>query len=114
MADGATRTFEARYSLDEADNAQALGMSVTVSLASSGSGTSAELPLSALFDAGSGPLVWVVGAEGRLEARRVTVADYEAGSVRITGGLADGDRVVILGANKLDEGDPVRAVQAEG
>ena len=56
----------------------------------------------------------MVGADGRLEARPVTVADYAAGSARIAAGLADGDRVVVLGAHKLEAGEPVRAVEAEG
>jgi len=113
IADRATRTFEARFSLAEAETA-ALGMSVTVTLEIPGASAAAELPLAALFDAGSGPVVWVVGRDGALEARKVAVAGYEAGTARITGGLAEGERVVILGANKLKQGEPVRAIAAEG
>ena len=97
------------------DKAAALGMSVTVSLASSGTGSSAELPLSALFDTGAGPVVWVVGADGRLErapgrGRRLR----RPASARIAAGLADGDRVVVLGAHKLEAGEAVRPVEAKG
>jgi RND family efflux transporter MFP subunit len=113
VADGATRTFEARYTLEGGTDA-ALGMSVTVTLAIPGAGESAELPLSALLDTGAGPAVWVVGADGRLAARPVTVDDYEGASARIAAGLAEGDRVVVLGAHKLEAGQPVRPVEAEG
>jgi RND family efflux transporter MFP subunit len=114
VADPATRTFEARYTLEDPGEAAALGMSVTVTLAQPAAAASTALPLSALLDSGSGPVVWVVGADGRLAARAVAVADYDGGSARIAGGLEDGDRVVILGAHKLQAGEAVRAVEAEG
>jgi RND family efflux transporter MFP subunit len=113
VADDGTRTFQARYALPEGETA-ALGMSVTVWLTGAGRGATAALPLSALYDTGDGPAVWVVGADGRLAARPVTVAGYEAGSARIADGLAEGDRVVVLGAHKLEAGEAVRPVEAEG
>ena len=42
------------------------------------------------------------------------VADYDGGPARIVAGSPTGDRVVVLGANKLEAGEPVRAVEAEG
>jgi RND family efflux transporter MFP subunit len=114
LADGATRTFEARYALEASGPAPALGMSVTVTLTRADGGAAAELPVSALLDAGRGPGVWVVGAGGRLERRPVVVAGYDGDAARIVAGLADGDRVVVLGAHKLQEDEPVRPVDAEG
>lgn len=113
VADSATRTFEARYALPGGAELD-LGMSVTVALSNPGSEPSALVPASALFDTGAGPLVWVVGADGRLEARPVQIAGYEAKTARIVGGIVDGDRIVVLGAHKLEAGEPVRAVAAEG
>jgi RND family efflux transporter MFP subunit len=113
IADGATRTFEARYALPGANDLD-LGMSVTVALASAGNEAAAVVPLSAVFDAGSGPMVWVVGRDGRLEARPVRIGGYDGAAARIVAGLADGDRVVVLGAHKLEAGEPVRAIAAEG
>ena len=95
VADAATRTYAARFTLPEGA-AAALGMSVTVTLAPAGRPT-VELPIAALVDTGAGPSVWVVGADGRLEARAVVVAGYAAGSARIAGGIADGERVVVMG-----------------
>jgi RND family efflux transporter MFP subunit len=113
VADAATRTFEARYALVGAADLE-LGMSVTVFLAVDGVEPAAAVPLSALLDSGSGPEVWVVGIDGRLEARPVRVGGVDGASARIVAGLADGDRVVVLGAHKLQAGEPVRAVAAEG
>ena len=114
VADSATRTFEARYTLAADGAAPALGMSVTVSLAGPASGREVELPLSALLDTGAGPAVWVVGADGRLAARPVTVGGFGGGTARIEAGLAEGERVVVLGAHKLEAGERVRPVEAEG
>lgn len=112
VADGATRTFEARYALAESDGLD-LGMSVTVALATGGT-AGAAVPLAAILDAGAGPQVWVVGGDGRLEARPVRIAGYDGDAARVVDGIADGDRVVVLGAHKLEAGEAVRAVPAEG
>ena len=113
VADPATRTYEARFTLP-ASARPALGMSATVTLAPSGGRPTVALPTSALIDTGSGPSVWVVGADDRLEARPVVVDGYGAGSARIASGLAGGERVVVLGAHRLQAGAPVRATAVEG
>ena len=56
----------------------------------------------------------MVGADDRLEARPVVVDGYAAGSARIASGLAGGERVVVLGAHRLQPGVPVRTMAAEG
>ncbi len=113
VADAATRTYEARFTLP-ADAKPALGMSATVTLAPAVEQATVTLPTSALIDTGSGPSVWVVGAGEKLEARPVLVSGYAAGSAEIASGLANGERVVVLGAHRLHAGVPVRALAAEG
>ena len=44
----------------------------------------------------------------------MVVDGYAAGSARIAAGLAGGERVVVLGAHRLQAGEPVRAMAAEG
>lgn len=113
VADSATRTYEARFTLP-VDADPALGMSATVTFAPGAGRTTVALPTSALIDTGSGPSVWVVGADQRLEARPVVVEGYAAGSARIASGLAGGERVVVLGAHRLQAGAPVRTTAVEG
>ncbi|HET9068696.1 MAG TPA: efflux RND transporter periplasmic adaptor subunit [Amaricoccus sp.] len=113
VADSATRTYEAHFTLPP-EVQPALGMSVTVTLAPRAERPAYMLPTSALLDSGSGPTVWVVGSDDRLEPRRVVVAGYEAGAARIADGLAGGERVVVLGAHRLQAGTPVRPMPAEG
>ena len=72
----------------------------------------ARLPLASLHNQGGGPAVWVVGVDGRPVLRPVTVAVYQSRDVLITQGVSEGDRVVVLGAQKLDPGQRVRIVEA--
>ena len=57
-------------------------------------------------------IVRIVNAEGRLEARPVTLARSVEGDWLVTSGLAEGDRVVIEGAATAPPGTPVKVVDA--
>ena len=114
MADPATRTFQARYALPNADDAVALGMSATLTVADPGAASTGRVPLQALFDQGKGASLWVVGADDMLVLKPVTVARYEGRDAIITGGVAEGDRVVVLGVQKLEAGQKVRAAANAG
>ncbi|WP_416221155.1 efflux RND transporter periplasmic adaptor subunit [Rhodopseudomonas palustris] len=109
-ADPTTRTYAARFSIPDAGEALRLGMSATLTLREMSAGHSARLPLTALFDHGSGPSVWVVDGEGRLTGRRVEIDRYDDRAVLISSGVAEGERVVALGVEKLDPGLTVRAI----
>jgi len=109
-ADAATRTYAARYSIPSADEAVRLGMSATLTLRQTGTAQVARLPLTALFDHGQGPAVWVVDGAGHLAAHNVVVARYDSTSALVTSGVAEGDSVVLMGVEKLDPGLVVRPV----
>ena len=111
-ADPTTRTYLARFSLPDADKAVELGMTATVAIGAAGNDKVARLPLSALFNQGDGPSVWVVDVDARPALRPVGVAAYEAKDVLVARGLSEGDKVVTLGVQKLDPGQRVRIVQA--
>ena len=111
-ADPVTRTYLARYTIQKAGDDIQLGMTATVSLRPAGSDRIARLPLSALYNQGQGPAVWVVGEGGALTLKPVTVAALETREVLISGGVEEGDEVVALGVQKLDAGQKVRVVEA--
>jgi RND family efflux transporter MFP subunit len=111
-ADPTTRTYLARFAVAKAGPEVQLGMTATLTVSDADGGRVARLPLSALFNQGSGPAVWVVDVDGRPALRPVTVAAYESKDVLIASGLSDGDRVVTLGVQKLDAGQRVRVVEA--
>lgn len=109
-----TRTFEARYVLEGRLADAPLGSTVSIEIQSGRATPALQIPVSALFDQGKGPGVWLIkGQEDQeqgLQAtwRAVQVAGLSGESAAITGGLAAGDRVVVLGAHLLHEGEPVR------
>jgi multidrug efflux system membrane fusion protein len=108
-ADPATRTYVARFSLVDSPSGVRLGMSATLAVERAASERVAALPLSALFQQGSTPAVWVVDAPtGKLTLTAVTVARYAQDAVLITAGVPDGAMIVTAGVHKLDAGQRVR------
>ena len=89
-----------------------LGMTATVTVGDETAARVVRLPLSALYNQGNGPAVWVIDVDGRPKLRPVEVAAYEARSVLVARGLREGETVVTLGVQKLDEGQRVRVVEA--
>jgi RND family efflux transporter MFP subunit len=110
QADATTRTYAARFTIDDADDTVALGMTATVKLAHPSAAHVARLPLSAILNRGTGPAVYLVDQAGALELRPVTVAAFTETAALVSAGVADGDRVVTLGVQKLEAGEQVRAL----
>jgi RND family efflux transporter MFP subunit len=112
QADPLTRTYAARFTIENPDDAVALGMTATVTLTHAADASVAKLPLSAILNRGTGPSVYVVDKSGGLELRPVTVASFTADVALVTTGVNDGERVVTLGVQKLDAGQKVRVIDA--
>jgi RND family efflux transporter MFP subunit len=111
-ADAATRTYQARFTILKAPEKLEFGLTATVTLSDPDSEKVARLPLSALFNQGAGPAVYVVDpATGALALRQVEVAAYESNEVLLRQGVADGEFVVTLGVQKLDAAQRVRLAQ---
>lgn len=111
-ADRTTRTYEARYVLED-DLAQApLGATVTVDIADDlQAATALQVPIGALFDPGQGPGVWVVeGQPAKVAWRPVQVLGLSDEAAQVQGDLRAGDAVVSLGAHLLREGQSVRPI----
>ena len=111
QADEATRTYAARFTIAQADDTVAFGMTATVTLTPATETKGARVPLSAILNRGAGPSVYVVGATGALETRPVTVASFGQDAAIVTSGLDEGDKVVTLGVQKLEAGLKVRTVE---
>ena len=112
QADPATRTYAARFTILDADDSVALGMTATVTLARAADAPVAKIPLAAILNRGTGPTVYVVDDAGTLTLRPVAVASFTEGAALVAGGVTDGDKVVTLGVQKLVAGARVRAVEA--
>ncbi len=107
-----TRTFEARYVLEDRLAGAPLGATISIQIpagqvAHSAFAGSLQVPLAAVFDPGTGPGVWVI--EGpRVAWRPVQLAGLNDETASIVGNVKAGDRVVALGAHLLHEGEQVR------
>lgn len=108
-ADPATRTYLARIALSGALAEAKLGMTATLVLTKGTGMQVSRLPLSALLDQGSGPAVYVVDkSSGALALKPVEVVRYGGNEIVLAGGVAEGDRVVTLGVNRLTPQQRVR------
>ncbi|HEU5273172.1 MAG TPA: efflux RND transporter periplasmic adaptor subunit [Xanthobacteraceae bacterium] len=112
-ADPATRTYLAKFSMPDADYDVQLGMTATLTLSEPASERVARLPLSALFDQGQGPSLYVAdGRTGAVTLEPVSVKSYESDDVLVTGGVQEGAKVVAVGVQKLDPSQKVRVVSS--
>lgn len=116
LANAQGRTFRVRYAAAAESRAQVaalpLGSTMQLTLAGPQAGpATAVLPVTALVK-GSGPAgVWTLDAKGSgLVFAPVQVVSIDDASVHVTG-LAVGSRVVSVGAQKLDAGITVRAIE---
>ena len=66
-----------------------------------------RLPLSAIYQTGGTPAVWLVGEDGKVSLHEVEVEGYDGNDVLVQG-LSGDALVVTAGVHKLHEGDEVR------
>lgn len=109
-ADAATRTFAARFSILDPDPSVSIGMSATLAIASRAGENVVSVPLSALYNQGAGPAVWKVDSDSRLQLTPVKLLGYRSDVALISGGVSDGDQVVVLGVHKVEAGQKVRVM----
>lgn len=112
-ADDATRTRRTKLTLVDPPEELRLGAVVTA-VATVEVGRAIRLPSSAIKADGSNAIVWVVDEkQGTVSSRAVTVDDRAApGTIAtVIEGLKPGERVVVAGVNKLQDGQAVRIEQ---
>ena len=108
-ADPVTRTYQARFTIQNAGPKVVLGMTATVHLAPADAAPGYVLPLSSILRTGDRPAVWVVDRPtGGLTLTPVEVREYRHETVVLSGGVRRGQLVVTAGVQKLDAGLTVR------
>jgi multidrug efflux system membrane fusion protein len=109
-ADPATRTYPARFSFVERPAYAALGMTAVVVLERDIAENVAELPLTAIYQSGRDPAVWVLDkATSTVSIRPVAIARWRDDTVLVASGVRAGDLVVTAGVHKLESGQKVRS-----
>jgi multidrug efflux system membrane fusion protein len=113
-ADPMTRTYPARYTIVEPPTFIGIGMTATLTLARPDPELLAEVPLSAIFQQGKEPAVWVVDkATGTVALRPVTISRWRDETALIASGVQNGDVVAAAGVHKLEPGQKIRPVLPE-
>jgi RND family efflux transporter MFP subunit len=112
-ADPVTRTYQVRASIVTPPPMLRLGMTVTVSLPSSGGVPSVSLPATALFRKDGKPALWIVTKDSTVELRPVTVERYDADRIFVSDGVRTGEHVVTAGVHRLAPGEKVRLTESK-
>lgn len=110
MADAATRTRRVRLTLDDAGEAFRLGTVVTTALSEPASST-IEVPSTAILEKDGKPSVWLIGQDGRLSLRAVSLGPNGGDTVAVMSGLAPGDRVLTAGVHSVSAGQTVKTLE---
>jgi RND family efflux transporter MFP subunit len=104
--DPITGTYTVRVSLTDPPARMRLGALVNGRAEAPGA-VLVRLPPTALLQTGDTPEVWIVGSDGVISRKPVTVARYDSDAVYISDGLEKGDMVVVAGVNSLANGQKV-------
>ncbi|MGB2831634.1 MAG: efflux RND transporter periplasmic adaptor subunit [Methylotenera sp.] len=106
-ANSATRAFDVRVTIADADEAVKLGMTAGVSF---GESKSAEIiiPSAALTQVDGKTSVWVINKDGIANPKVVTAGQYSEAGIAITSGLQAGEMVAIAGVHTLIKGQKVK------
>lgn len=118
IADPATQTFKVRVAMKSPENVKLLpGMSATVTITYRRAGILGNrilVPIQAVLREATGTrIAWVIGADGFVTRREVTVGDVTGGEIEVLQGLEPGDRVAVAGVSRLREGMKVRDLGTE-
>jgi membrane fusion protein, multidrug efflux system len=113
-ADSRNRSFEIEVTIDNARGDLKPGMVASLELVEQpGDAAQAVLPLSAVVRAPgrtAGFAVFVVGSDGRAHVREVVLGELRGNKVTVQSGVSGEDRVVVLGAPLLADGEKVQII----
>jgi multidrug efflux system membrane fusion protein len=112
-ADPMTRTYPARFTVVDAPDFIGIGMTASLVLAKPDPEKLAEVPLTAIFQKGKEPAVWVVDkATGAVALRPVVISRWRDETALIASGVQDGEIVATAGVHKLEQGQKVKPLLA--
>jgi membrane fusion protein, multidrug efflux system len=110
QADPVTRMRRVRIALNDPSESFRLGSTITARLLNHPN-PALRLPASAILKEGDETLVWVIdAATSTVSLHRFDLSEGE-GSIRVTGGLSVGARIVTAGIHSLKPGQQVRIEQ---
>lgn len=105
-ADPITRTYEVKISLANPPASVKLGMTASVDVMGSQNDKAIYIPLSAIYQTGDTPNVWVL-QNNKVTMRPIKLGSFGDNSVEVSNGLKAGDIIVTAGVHKLQNGQQV-------
>ncbi|MEQ8201817.1 MAG: efflux RND transporter periplasmic adaptor subunit [Syntrophomonadaceae bacterium] len=113
VANPVARTFRVRIGLIDPPADLKIGMTSSVKLIISRLEpvSFATIPLSAIYQTGDSPAVWVIENE-TVQLRNIEIAAFTQDQVKVSKGLNDGERIVTAGVNKLLAGQKVKLFES--
>lgn len=114
VADPATRTFTAKVSIVDPQQAQRvkLGMTASVQFANNTPGSFVKVPLTALYQNKGASSVWLV-EQGKVKLAPVQVVGVSGNDVLLGSGVSAGQVVVTAGVHVLNPGQQVTVLPPE-
>lgn len=112
MADQTVRTYRVRVAIGDMPQDVQLGMTAKV-LFGAKADTTLTIPLSAIYQSGDTPTVWVV-RDGVATLTTIKTGRFSGNSIEVVKGLRSGDIVIIAGVKKVNEGQRVRVNAGDG
>jgi len=111
-ADSATRAFNVRVSIKDADESVKLGMTAGVRFDQQMQQQTSGLliPSAALTQINGKKIVWVIDRNNKAQQREVVAGDFTEDGVFIRSGLQMGEQIAIAGTHTLTHGQPVKPV----
>jgi membrane fusion protein (multidrug efflux system) len=110
--DARTATFKVTVEVDDASAVLKPGMFARIGIVFERKQQALQIPRVALVETDGERSVFVV-QQGLARQRSVTTGLTDAGNVEITGGIKEGEQVVIVGQSGLKDGNKVRVVSLE-
>ena len=111
--DLATRSLQVEIDLPNADGKLTPGMYAEVTLNIQRSDNGLTIPVEAVDRSQEAPSVLVVNAQGIIERRAITLGMETPNSVEVTGGLREGEEVVVGNLSSFHRGEAVQAKAIE-
>ncbi len=104
-----TDSVDLRATFPNPDGLLVDGQLVTAVVESATPKPTLVVPVNAIQVDQSGPFVLVVSGENKIEVKRIEMAGQAANGVAVSKGIAEGDRVVVEGIQKVRPGQTVEA-----
>lgn len=111
-ADSATRAFNVRVTIQDADESVRLGMTARVIFnpQDGPQDTGFLIPSAALTENNGKKIVWVIDADNKAQPRVVVAGQFSEAGILVAGGLQAGDKIAIAGVHTLIKNQPVKPV----